>query len=105
MIRERIESLGPYPSLFLLAIPTAFVESLKLVALAGDGHWISGSCMVIAAYATSFLVLERLFLVVKPKIMTLGWFARIWHWLFSLRLVKWIIAKKRAIRHRVTDIG
>ena len=104
MIRERIESRGPYPSLFLLAIPTALVEPLKLVALAVAGHWTSGSCMVVAAYATSFLVLERLFLVVKPKIMTLGWFAKIWHRLFSLRLVKWIIAKKRAIRHRVTDI-
>jgi hypothetical protein len=106
MIRERIESLGPYRSLFLLAIPAGLVEPLKLVALAvaGDGHWIAGSCMILAAYATSLLVLERLFLVVKPKIMTLGWFARTWHWLVSLRLVKWIIAKKQAIRHGITDI-
>lgn len=98
-IRDRIESLGPYPSLFLLAVPTALVEPLKLVAvaLAGEGHWITGTGMIIAAYATSLLVLERLFVVVKPKLMTLGWFARLWRWLVRARAVKWFVMKKRAI--------
>jgi hypothetical protein len=98
-IRDRVESLGPYPSLYLLAVPTALVEPLKLVAVAvaGDGHWITGTGMIVAAYATSLLVLERLFVIVKPKLMTLGWFAGLWRWLVSIRIVKWLVMIKRAI--------
>jgi hypothetical protein len=79
-LRRRIEGLGPYQSLVLLAIPTALVEPLKLIAVAvsGDGHWITGTVMIIAAYAASLLLVERLFLIVKPKLLTLPWFARLW---------------------------
>jgi hypothetical protein len=56
-IRERIESLGPYPSLFLLVVPAAVVEPLKLVAVAAagegaldhrDGHDHSRLCRQLA---------------------------------------------------------
>ena len=48
-LRRRIEGLGPYQSLVLLAIPTSLVEPLKLVAVAvvGDGYWITGTVMII----------------------------------------------------------
>jgi hypothetical protein len=79
-LRRIIEGLGPYQSLVLLAIPTALVEPLKLiaVAVAGDGHWITGTVMIVAAYAASFVLVERLFLIVKPKLLMLPWFARLW---------------------------
>ena len=43
-IRHRVERLGPYPSLMLLAVPTSIVEPLKLVAvaIAGEGRWGHG---------------------------------------------------------------
>ena len=43
--RGYIERLGPYQSLLVLAIPTSLVEPFKLiaVAVAGEGHWITGS--------------------------------------------------------------
>jgi hypothetical protein len=86
-LRRFIEGLGPYQSLVLLAIPTALVEPLKLVAVAvaGEGHWITGTVMIIAAYAASLLVLERLFLIVKPKLLTLPWFGRLWTWFIGVR--------------------
>jgi hypothetical protein len=79
-LRRRIEGLGPYQSLVLLAIPTSLVEPLKLVAVAvvGDGYWITGTVMIIAAYAASIMLVERLFFIVKPKLLTLPWFARLW---------------------------
>ena len=79
-LRHWIERLGPYQSLLLLAVPTSIVEPLKLiaVAIAGDGHWITGTVMIIAAYATSLLLVERLFMIVKPKLLKLRWFARLW---------------------------
>jgi hypothetical protein len=41
--------------------------------------------MILGAYAVSLLVVERLFGVVKPKLMTLGWFAKLWTRLVTLR--------------------
>jgi hypothetical protein len=86
-LRRIIEGLGPYQSLVLLAIPTALVEPLKLIAIAvaGDGHWITGTVMIVAAYAASLLVVERLFRIVKPKLLTLPWFARFWAWFIVIR--------------------
>jgi len=86
-LRRHIEGLGPYQSLVLLAIPTSLVEPLKLiaVAVAGDGHWITGTAMIIAAYAVSLMLLERLFSIVKPKLLTLPWFARLWGWVVEIR--------------------
>jgi hypothetical protein len=100
-IRHRIEGLGPYQSLLLLAVPTSIVEPLKLIALAlaiaGDGHWVTGTLVIVAAYATSLLLVERLFRIVKPKLMRLRWFASLWTWLVSLRVVRWLTAVKEAI--------
>ena len=86
-LRRTIEGFRPYPSLLLLGLPTATVEPLKLaaVALAGKGHWISGTVMIAACYAFSVLVVERLFVLVKPKILTIPWFAAVWQAFVSVR--------------------
>jgi hypothetical protein len=86
-LRRSIERLGPYQSLVLLLIPTSLVEPLKLiaVAIAGEGHWITGAVMIVAAYAASLLLVERLFVIVKPKLLTLPWFARLWAWFVTIR--------------------
>jgi hypothetical protein len=105
-MRHRIERLGPYQSLVLLAVPTAVVEPLKLVAvaIAGDGHWITGTLVIIAAYAASLLLVERLFTIVKPKLMTLDWFARLWTWLIGLRVVRWLKAVKETISRWTSSV-
>ena len=79
-LRHSIERLGPYQSLVLLAVPSGLIEPLKLAALAvaGKGHWVTGMAMVVVAYAGSLLIVERLFRLVRPKLLTLSWFARIW---------------------------
>ncbi len=79
-LRRSVERLGPYQSLVLLLIPTGVVEPLKLVAvaLAGEGHWVTGTVMIVIAYAASILLVERLFKIVKPKLLTLPWFAWLW---------------------------
>jgi len=53
--------------------------------VAGEGHWLTGTGMIIGAYAASLLVVERLFKIVKPKLMTLSWFARLWTQWMALR--------------------
>lgn len=89
-----VERLGPYQALILLLVPLSVVEPLKLiaVAVAGKGHWITGTAMIVAAYAGSLLIVERLFRLIKPKLLTLRWFARIWTKYVSLRrrMVRWM---------------
>ena len=86
-LRRRIERLGPYQSLVLLAVPASLVEPLKLiaVAIAGAGHWITGTITIVCCYGISLFLVERLFRIVKPKLLTLPWFARLWNWFTAVR--------------------
>jgi hypothetical protein len=85
--RVWIEGLGPYPSLALLVAPACLVEAAKLVALAivGEGHWMTGTLGIAAAYGVSIFLIERLFTIVKPKLLRLCWFAKIWAKVIVLR--------------------
>lgn len=85
--RRRLQKISPYLSLALVLLPLLLVEPLKVVALvvAGNGHWLTGTAMLVAAYAASLLVVERLFRVLKPKIMMMGWFNRLWTGFVALR--------------------
>ena len=82
-LRGAIERLPPYPSLLLLGVPWLIVELSKLaaLALAGEGHWLSGAGFLVGAYGAGALGTERLFVIVKPKLLQLPWFARIWGYL------------------------
>jgi hypothetical protein len=98
-LRRCIERLPPYPSLVLMAVPLAIVEPLKLAALfvVGDGHWVTGLFVMIGAYAVSLFLTERLFVIVKPKLLTLPWFAAIWAWFVAVRrrVFRWLRSKWR----------
>src|SRR5581483_11282161 len=78
-LRAAIERLPPYPSLLLLGAPWLIVEGTKLaaLALAGEGHWLSGAGFLVGAYGAGALLTERLFVIVRPKLLQLPWFARI----------------------------
>jgi hypothetical protein len=75
--RRRIQQFGPIKSLAVLLIPLLVVEPLKMtgVAFVGLGHWVAGACMIVGGYAAGFLVIERLFRVVKSKLYTMKWCA------------------------------
>jgi hypothetical protein len=98
--RRVVERLGPYQSLILLAVPLCIVEPFKLVAVAvaGKGHWITGTGMIIAAYAASIFVVERLFLIVKPKLLQLDWFTWAWTRFVALRdpIVSWFTGESKS---------
>ncbi|MGY3233194.1 hypothetical protein ACVMAJ_000084 [Bradyrhizobium sp. USDA 4448] len=97
-VKRSIQRLGPYPSLFLLALSAATVKPLKLVALAvaGESYWITGTAMVVGCYAASILVVERLFVVVKPKLLMIPWFAKNWKAFVSVRTL--VVKQFRADR-------
>jgi hypothetical protein len=98
LLRRQIERLPPYPALLILVVPLAVVEPLKLatIFIAGEGHWITGGVVMLFAYAISLFVVEWLFVVVKPKLLTLPWFARAWAWFVEVRDKTWRWVTKRA---------
>ncbi len=83
-VRHRIQALSPYVALILLAVPTITVELSKVAAVLflGSGHWVTSLIVMLCAYAASLFITERLFVLVKPKLMKLLWFK--WIWLSSL---------------------
>ena len=107
-IQRFLKGLGPYQSLSILSVPLAIVEPLKLVALfvIGGGHFIAGVLVMICAYAGSLFITERLFVVLKPKLLTLPWFAFAWRWFVTVRdkLISWLRRTWTRVRrsaHRV----
>jgi hypothetical protein len=86
-IRRWLQKIKPYLSLVLLLIPLLLVEPLKVVALviAGKGHWLTGTGMLILSYGASLLIVERLFRLVKPRLMMMHWFAKLWAGFVTLR--------------------
>lgn len=77
-----IAGLGPYPSLFVFALPTTFLAPLKLLAvwlLASGKYWTATSLFVVAKVAATALV-ARLFTLTKPSLMQIAWFARLYDW-------------------------
>jgi|SRR5579859_307533 len=95
-VRRWVQALGPYASLAVVVVPLAIVEPLKLIAavVAGTGHWLTGTITIVCAYLVSLFFVERLFVIAKPKLLTLGWFAAGWNWFVALRskalaLLKW----------------
>ena len=93
--RRYLQALSPYLSVVVLTIPLVFVEPIKLVAVyvAGTGHWVTGSTMLIAAYAISIYFIERLFRILKPKLMTLQWFAILWNSFVGMRERAWMFVR------------
>jgi hypothetical protein len=86
----------------ILAVPLAIVEPLKLVALfvVGGGHFIAGVLVMICAYAGSLFITERLFAVLKPKLLILPWFAFAWQCFVTVRdkLVNWLLRTWTRVR-------
>jgi hypothetical protein len=54
--------------------------------------------MIACCYLLSLVVVERLFIVVKPKLLTIPWFAKLWRAVLSVRT--WAVASFRRLRER-----
>ncbi len=108
-VRRWVQALGPYASLAVVVVPLAIVEPLKLIAavVAGTGHWLTGTITIVCAYLVSLFFVERLFVIAKPKLLTLWWFAAGWNWFVALRskalaLLKWpfVGASRTTVRRK-----
>jgi hypothetical protein len=93
-IERRIAGLPSYAALAVYAVPAALLVPIKLAALAviGRGHALTGILIILVAKVAGTAAVARLFMLTKPALMRLGWFA---HW--YARWTRW----KEALLQRV----
>lgn len=79
---QRIASLPPYPSLVVFVLPGAVLFPVKIGALAllAGGHVIKAGLLLAAAKVASTALVARIFMLTRPQLMQIGWFARAYGW-------------------------
>lgn len=76
-LERAIAGLPPYGALAALALPTSILFPLKFVAiyLLAQGQALAATALFIAAKIASTALIARIFLLTKPVLMQIGWFA------------------------------
>jgi hypothetical protein len=82
-LERLIAGLPPYGALAVLALPTSLLLPLKFVAiyLLAQGHAVSAGALFVAAKIASTALIARIFILTKPALMRIGWFAYAYDWL------------------------
>jgi hypothetical protein len=81
-IERVLARLPPYAALLALVLPTSLLLPLKFVAiwLLANEHFLSATVLFVGAKIVSTALIARIFLLVKPALMQIGWFAAAYAW-------------------------
>jgi hypothetical protein len=92
-----VERLPPYPTMALFLLPGAVLLPVKIGAvwLMTHGHWLWGMGLIVGAKVLGTAIAARAYVVCKPKLMTIGWFARLHDWLIATR--DWLYSRMAAM--------
>lgn len=82
-----IQRLPAYPTMAVFLLPGAVLFPVKLGAvwLMTHGQVLLGIGVIVAAKVIGTAVVARLYVICQPKLMTIGWFARLHDWLTATR--------------------
>ncbi|MBN9281792.1 MAG: hypothetical protein J0H37_05950, partial [Hyphomicrobium denitrificans] len=109
-VERLIASLPPYVALFVIALPTALLLPLKFVAvwLLANNHFASATMLFVGAKLASTALIARVFILTKPALMRIGWFARLYEWfvpwkdaLFAEIRASWVWRYSRMLKTRI----
>jgi hypothetical protein len=98
-LERRIAALGPHVALIVLCVPALALLPIKIGAwwLIGLGRILPGLTLLMAGKVLGTAVVARLFLLTRPQLMRLGWFARGYR--------RWIAWKRRVIAGQLESAG
>jgi hypothetical protein len=108
-LEAAILRLPPYGALAVFVLPSVLIFPLKLLAfyLVATGHALSAALLFVGAKIVGTAVLARLFMLTQPKLMQIGWFARLYNWLtpwkervFAAIRASWIWRYSRIVKHK-----
>jgi hypothetical protein len=109
-IERMIAGLPPYAALFAIALPTTLLLPLKFVAvwLLANQHFATATLLFLGAKVASTALIARVFILTKPALMRIGWFARIYDWfvpwkdaLFAQIRASWVWRYGRMLKTRI----
>ena len=97
LFRSWLETLPPWGAFIAFIGPSALILPVKLSAVwfVINGYYTTAVVVVVAAKLVATALLARLYRILRPTLMTLGWYARVDTWFFAWR--DWIYAFVRAM--------
>ena len=106
-LTRAIERLGPYTTLALFVVPLAVLEPAKPVGLylMAEGHFVHGVIVIAGAELLKIVIVERIYHIGQPKLMTIPLFARAQD--FVMGWADWFKAMPawQAVTHQFRSIG
>ncbi len=109
-LEAMITRLPPYAALFVFALPTAILFPLKLLAvwLLANEQFAAATGLFLGAKVASTALVARLFMLTRPALMQIAWFARAYAWfmpwkdrLFAQIRASWVWRYGRMVKTRV----
>jgi hypothetical protein len=105
-LADAIAALGPYTTLALFLVPLVLLEPAKPAGLylMASGHYVRGMALISAAELLKITLVERIYHIGLPKLMTIPAFARIHG--FVMDWLDWFKALPawQAVMHRFRSI-
>ena len=105
-----IAGLPSYGALAALALPTSILLPLKFVSvfLLVRGYMVTAAALFIAAKIVSTALIARIFILTKPSLMRIPWFAAAYTWfvpwqeaMFAAIRSSWVWRYGRMVKTRV----
>ncbi len=77
-LEDRVKNLPPWGAVMVFFLPVVMLFPIKLGALFlfGRSHYASGFVLLAGAKLVGTAIVARLFQLVKPTLLTIGWFGR-----------------------------
>ena len=109
-VERWIATLPPYAALVTIALPTTLLLPLKFVAvwLLANEHFATATLLFFGAKIASTALIARVFILTKPALMRIGWFASLYNWfvpwkdaLFARIRASWAWRYGRMLKTRI----
>lgn len=86
-IESLIIGLPPYAALILFGAPSLLLIPVKLIALyfISHGHSLMGLLSLILAKVAGTALVARLFILTRPRLLQINWFARLYEWFVAFK--------------------
>lgn len=97
-LEAQVQELPPWAALCVFTAPTLLFLPLKLVALwlIAGGHVVLATGLFAFAKVGGTALFARIFQLTQPRLMELGWFARLYNWFLPWK--EHLLAQARATR-------
>jgi len=86
-LERRIAMLPPGAALALFLLPVLLLLPVKLAALyaMACGHALAGLAVIVLAKLCSAAIVARIYVLTRPALLTMAWFARLETWFLALK--------------------